>query len=307
MADRPRSSAEAAPLAKVFREAAPPAVAQEMAERPELEATLRGMLEAGQRAWPKLHVEPAAFIRHLAERLPREGSAEEALSGIQAEHLYLACACALGMPAALAEFDRVFLPYAAKAVARMKELGIAEEEVQQALRQKLFIGPSGTGKIADYSGRGALGAWVRAAAVRTALNLRRSQKEKIQDGAGDAAELELPSSDPELAFFKRHYREQFQAAFREAMRGLSDRDIAVLRLNMVDGLNIDRIGVMYRTHRSTVARWIARAREQLLHETRRILTERLALPAAELDSVMRLVHSQLDVSINGFLREREDD
>ena len=58
-----------------------------------------------------------------------------------------------------------------------------------------------------------------------------------------------------------------------------------------------------RVESSTVARWIARARERLLTLTREELTARLGLTPDELDSLLRLVRSQLDVSLRLLLVE----
>ena len=61
---------------------------------------------------------------------------------------------------------------------------------------------------------------------------------------------------------------------------------------------------MYGVHRATATRWLAQIRAQVLAETRRRLGEVLAVPARELDSVMDLVQSRLDVSLQRMLTER---
>jgi RNA polymerase sigma-70 factor (ECF subfamily) len=48
------------------------------------------------------------------------------------------------------------------------------------------------------------------------------------------------------------------------------------------------------------------AQESLLQQTRRLLTERLRLTGSQLDSVLRLISSQLDVSLGRLLRSRLD-
>jgi len=65
----------------------------------------------------------------------------------------------------------------------------------------------------------------------------------------------------------------------------------------VHGQSMDAVSATYQAPRSTVARWIARARERLLALTREELTARLRLSPDELDSLLRLVGSQLDVSL----------
>jgi RNA polymerase sigma-70 factor (ECF subfamily) len=72
---------------------------------------------------------------------------------------------------------------------------------------------------------------------------------------------------------------------------------------VVEGLALERIGAMYRTHKSTVSRWVAKAREDVLAEARQRLAERLRLSPDELHSLMRAVRSHLDLSLPSLLRE----
>jgi RNA polymerase sigma-70 factor (ECF subfamily) len=75
----------------------------------------------------------------------------------------------------------------------------------------------------------------------------------------------------------------------------------VLRLHLVEGLALERIGAMYRTHKSTVSRWLARARQQVLEGTRARLAERLRLSPDELHSLLRDVPGQLELSLPALL------
>jgi RNA polymerase sigma-70 factor (ECF subfamily) len=59
---------------------------------------------------------------------------------------------------------------------------------------------------------------------------------------------------------------------------------------------------MHGVHRATSARWLKRVREQLYQETRRGLMARLRLTPSEFESALRLVRSQLDVSIVRHLK-----
>jgi RNA polymerase sigma-70 factor (ECF subfamily) len=55
-------------------------------------------------------------------------------------------------------------------------------------------------------------------------------------------------------------------------------------------------------HRTTAWRRLEQARGGILQRTREALGERLGIDATELDSVIRVVHSRLDVTIEPFLR-----
>ena len=64
---------------------------------------------------------------------------------------------------------------------------------------------------------------------------------------------------------------------------------------------IEEIGRLHRVHRMTVTRWIAGIRKMLLEETRRQLARRLDADASEVNSIVGVLRSQLDASIQRFL------
>ncbi len=292
-------------LARALLSQLPPASAAELAPVSDLEALLAGLVQSGQQAWPGVSLEPGHFLRHLAERTPAR-EAEAFLRSVHGVDLYLACACAQGEAAALKVFDRRFLGRIPEVLRKMDPGGGLIEEVTQRVREKLlFQGERGRPKIADYGGRGPLLTWVRAAAIRAATDLRRGEKDQVSVDEVEPFVQQLHSGDPELEYIKGKHREDFRAAFDQALESLSAQQRNVLRLYLIDRLNIAAIGTLYGTHRSTIARWIVEARERLMAETRRLLAERLRLSSpTELESLMGLVKSQLDLSINSFLKDR---
>jgi RNA polymerase sigma-70 factor (ECF subfamily) len=139
---------------------------------------------------------------------------------------------------------------------------------------------------------------VRSVAVRTCLNdLRKGRREILVDDEQLIAQHAIAADDPEIEYMKRTYAQQFRAAFGEALAKLGAREQTLLRYHHVDGLNIDEIGAIYRIHRVTAFRWIEKAKELLARSTLEILRGRLQLPANELDSVLRMIRSQLDLSL----------
>jgi RNA polymerase sigma-70 factor, ECF subfamily len=233
----------------------------------------------------------------------------DAAAKLHLDDLFLACACARGDAAALRFFEREVLASADAAVRGLDASPGFVDEVRQRVRAKLLVGaPDQPPRIAEYAGRGALVAWVTVAAVRTGLSLLRETK-RAEKYAGDqwAEALALPDTgDVELDYIKQRYREQFTNGLIDACSKLPARDRTILRLHFVDGLNIDQIGVIYGVHRATVARWIAKSRNALLDSTRQFLTERLAVPPAEISSLDRLVRSQLDVSLGELFGDDDD-
>ncbi len=278
----------ASPLSAVFLARNPGGSASGLEER------LQALVRAGRAAWPQLAaLEDAAFVTHLAERV----SATEPLEDVEAADLWLACACARGLTLALALFEEHLLPKVTVTIARVDASPAFADDVRQALRQKLFV----QGRIADYSGQGPLVSWLRAAAVRTALNQGRPQRrdEALEDDVLEALPAAVP--DPELALLHAQHRQAFRAAFAQALRALSTRERMALKLQAIDGLTLERIGEIYGTHKSTVSRWLSHAHEVLLERTRAHLAQALSLESRELESVMRGLRSQLDVSLARLL------
>jgi RNA polymerase sigma-70 factor (ECF subfamily) len=169
-------------------------------------------------------------------------------------------------------------------------------DVRHELRDRLLVAaPGALPKIAHYSGRGPLAAWVRIAAVRLAIDLKRAAKPVF-----DAARLPdvADADNPEVQLLKSQYAGEYQAALRESWLKLSVRERSVLRLHYVDGRNLDEVGVLYKVARATAGRWIAGARERILDEMMQILAARLKLTQAELDSIARLVRRDLHLSLS---------
>lgn len=263
-----------------------------------LEPRLAEVLAAARAAWPELGLADGVYLRHLAERLPGKAPPVDALREVYAADLYLACACAEGLPAAHAALEARFLGRVGAAVERVERSEEGVAEVRQRLREKLLTAEGGRRpKVAEYQGRGPLVAWLRAAAVRLALNLRRSERRRARAEEEVLAEDAVPVGDMEAEYLRRRYREDFQAALAEALAALPVRERTVLKLHVVEGLSLERIGALYQTHKSTVSRWVARAREEVLAQARERLVERLRLTPTELHSLLRAVRSQLDLSL----------
>lgn len=271
-----------------------------MAEADREKPDLAAIMQRCEKAWPGVHVAPEIFAAHVAAVAP-EGLETE---GLHLEDLYLACACSQKDARAIAAFEGKYRPEVPTYVGQIDRAPAFIDEVSQQLREKLFVATAegAKPKICEYTGRGPLGAWVRVVSVRIALNLRRRPKQTVEADGDHAPVLRSPSPDPELDYLKSRYKDEFRDAFQATLTELSDDERNVLKLHYIDGLNIDEIGTAYRVHRSTVARWLAHSREKIMEETRSRLTERLKIQGSEVDSLIGLVQSQLDVSIYKFLK-----
>jgi len=263
----------------------------------ELETSLESLWNIGRTAWPRVDLGGADFVIDVALRLGAGEVSPKGLARLHASHLYLACACARGLPSAIACLEAHFISRVPTYVAHLDPAGTLADEVAQDLRTRLLLSEGNAhGRIGDYSGRGDLAAWLRVVALRAALKLRRSQR---RSGVGVAVpSVELGRGpDLERDYLRVRYRGDYETAFRAALAQLKSDERLFLKLHYVDGMNIDRIGAIYQLHRSTVARRLASHRRRLLELTRNCLRERLGLSDSEFRSVMALVRSQLAVSL----------
>lgn len=292
----------ASPLLREFLAALP--AAKRAADPGQMERCLREALERAQAAWPGIEVPAGTYARALARRVESAEDLAQALERLHHEDLYLACGCALGLTAALRAFDQRCL---APLVAEAHRMGLSSsaDEVAQLLRATFFAGRAGHAPAIDqYSAAGALAQWVRVSGMRELLKARK--RSRREQSLGDA---ELPDAlgapeDPELAHMKEGYRREFGFAFREAVGRLEARERTLLRQHFLDGLTVEELGLLHRVHKSTVSRWLTRIRAEVLEKTRESLRTRLDVRGDELDSIMRLVRSRLDVSFRALFESR---
>jgi len=290
-------------LVRPFVDAAPAPVRPTLEAIQDLDRRLWALVAEGRAAWPDLPLDAKILVQFVAHHLTPD-MADAALDGLRPADLYLACACAQGMTAAINAFDRDYMREVDIALARMRIMAPRVADVKQLVRQRLFVGggttgaPTSAGKIAEYGGRGDLRRWVRSVAVRTCLNdLRKGKREILVDDDQLIAQHAISQDDPEVEYMKRTYSNEFKVAFTEALTQLGPREQTLLRYHHVDGLNIDEIGAIYRVHRVTAFRWIEKAKELLVKATLDTLRTRLKLPADELDSVLRMIRSQIHLSL----------
>jgi RNA polymerase sigma-70 factor (ECF subfamily) len=265
-----------------------------------LEALLVARLAEARGAWPKVLVEPTRFAAWVGAHIPAGGD-EAALERVHTSDLYLACACADGDPRALAAFEQAFLSQVPAYIARVDRSPQLADDVRQALRERLLLGgPDVRPRIAEYAGNGALGAWVRVAATRLALNQRRGEARAARP-LGDA--VAGSAINPELDYIKLRYAKEFAAAFKQTIAELPARERAILSLYFLEGMSSAAIGELYDAHGATVRRWIERLRVQLLEDTRRRLVKQLGIDTHEFDSLMNLVRSRIDLHLSQVLRK----
>jgi RNA polymerase sigma-70 factor (ECF subfamily) len=264
----------------------------------------QAMLDAAGTAWPDVRIEPGQVVEFIAQRLAGPDLAA-ALATAPAADLLLAAACAEQEPSAHAAFDAILGEVDAAGASTRSPRDLVDD-VKQLLRVQLLVPKDGKPPgIIGYRGKGPLRGWVRITATRELIRHQRKRAREapserpLDEAIGDA-------SDPLLAQLKAEYRTEFASALREAIAELGPEDRTLLRQQIVDQLSIDEIGAAFGVHRATAARWLQRARGALVTATRGRLAARLKLSVDEVDSVIRLVQSQLDASVIRYLRDSDD-
>ena len=181
--------------------------------------------------------------------------------------------------------------------ARMNVEPWQSAEIAQQLRTRLLVaGPRRGPALATYDGRGPLLAWLRVCASRQILMARRSPQHPTAP-----AEIAAAALDPELDLIRADSAAGIKAAFEAAFAELSPGDRMLLAYHHVDQRSLTEIGRIVGVHASTVLRRLDRVRERLLTQVRARFAEQVQASEAELDRVVGLVGSQLDLSISRIL------
>jgi RNA polymerase sigma-70 factor (ECF subfamily) len=268
---------------------------------------LARLLAQARSAWPGIDVADERFAALVAEKSPDGVTPEEQLE-LPAADLYLACACAGGDAGAITAFERHHFSAIDAVLARVRDPTLAADDVRQALREKLFVAsPGAPPKIAEYAGKGTLAAWFRVTTMRTVLNIVRRSKDvpvpldhEVLLALATQGATAPTAEDAELAQLKARYRAEFKLAFSDAVEALSARERNLLRYAFVDGLAADEIASIYGVHRTTVNRWLADLGRSLTSGVRTAMLERLRIDRRELESILRLIRSRLDITIERY-------
>lgn len=252
-------------------------------------------------AWPGVDVSQEQFAAYVAERRDSAKTGPGHVT-LRESDLYLACACARGDTAAIRAFEQAFFGEIRRCLKRIGgSTPPALDEVEQLVRHKLFVAEAGgRPRIAEYGGRGDLRSWFRVTVSRLVLNLatRKSPEVPVEN---DLLTCMLGGQKPDFELAKEAYKEDFRVAFRETFDSLSDRDRSLLRYAFGEELTVDAIGALYGVHKTTAARWVVRAHEALLDGVQKALMARLGISADEYASVLRAVHSRLELSLERYL------
>lgn len=243
-------------------------------------------------------VDAALFVAALAPAL--DSPAE--LATLALTDLVLARACAEHHPGALRTFDRTLGPELDRALARSPNLGLSKAEFRQLALIRLVIhDPPHAAKITSYRGRGSLRAWLRVMVARWIIDLARKPAAPSQPGEPALLDAltDRQGPDPELDWLRQHYDAPLRDALATAIAGLAVRQRNLLRQRYFHQLSVDALARIHGVHRSTLYVWLEQARVSLLQRVRDELASKL--PAERLESVIRMMGSQLELSMQRVL------
>jgi RNA polymerase sigma-70 factor (ECF subfamily) len=115
----------------------------------------------------------------------------------------------------------------------------------------------------------------------------------------------VAAAEPELAMAKARYAADLDAALRSALTTVDRRKLVLLRLHHGKGWSLDRLATVYQVSRATAGRLVVDAREALLEEIKRHLAQRLKVTESELESLVGILRSDLQVSLLRILGSDE--
>jgi len=260
------------------------------------------LVAAAREKWPTVTFDEDVLVEFIGPRLAGDDLAV-ALTTAPAADLAIAAACAAQDQNAHGAFDAVLTEVDAAGISTNATKDIVTE-VKQVLRLQLLVAKDGKPPgIVGYRGKGPLRGWVRITATRELIRHKKKRQREAPLSDRTLDHLLTSGIDPALAALKAEYRAEFAVALREAIEDLTAEDRTLLRQQIVDGLSIDAIGAAFGVHRATAARWLNRARGALVAATHSRLAARLKLPLEQIESVIRLVSSQLDASVIRYLKD----
>jgi RNA polymerase sigma-70 factor, ECF subfamily len=252
-------------------------------------------LASAAAAWPDLPAD-AGFVAFARDRLPELAQLDARLADLLVAHH----ACA-GHPTAVAAIRRMLDALRPPLRRTGADAGMLEELLADLPGDLVAPRAGAAPRLHGFAGRGPLAGWLRVVAVRTLVERRRKAGASPEDDDAAVADAATPEIDPELDLLRRTYAAEFRAAFAAVVAELDPADRLLLRQHHLDGVGLDALARMHGVHRATAARRLAAAREAIFARVRRRLLGELRVGGDTVDSIIRLVRSELELSLERYL------
>ena len=247
-----------------------------------------------RRRWPKIRLELGAYCAFVHARVPDE------LEQRALDDLYLACACLAHDPHALAVLDVDILSRVADFVATVSRAPIFADEIRIDLTTRLVLGHAGKApKLLGYTGRGALAAFGKVAALRLAQSHRRLTRTS-EELTGEEA---LASGNAELLLTRRTQASAFRTALRSALDSLDPTGRALLKSRFLDGVALEDVAAAHGISRATAARRLVAARAAIHESMTLLLRDRYGADAPTPAELLADVHSELSMRLRDYFKK----
>jgi len=280
---------------------------------PNLKKYLHGFIDAGRRAWPPLTVSDEQLLGHLGTRCSSPPADGNPLATLDAKGFYLVCACLNGCEKALLEFENHYMPIAIRHFQSQKMSKADQKELEDKLRCELIFAMRGNGsaaKLHNYNGKGKLESYVSTVARRMTYDFfRKSGKEVPRLDAGcehvEAAlwasfsRSSLVTSEQRLAgaVDVQRFAPVFKQSFQETLAELNPEDRGLLRAIFRKNATLRQLSLP----RATAHDRVRRSLSHLLSGVTARLQQRCNLSPAELQSLVRDLMSDIQLSLSRLL------
>jgi RNA polymerase sigma-70 factor (ECF subfamily) len=207
--------------------------------------------------------------------------------------LFLAAACAAGDRIAWEFFADEYRPLLRQFAERACRDRDEAEDLAQELVAAMMTGEGARGpRLAGYSGRGTLAAWLRVTVAHSVVDrFRRGRRQvSLEDLESRAPDAEPASPPPPVeATLDARWGPVVAGLLEAELRSLPARERLLLALYYVRGVGLKAIGAHFGVHEATASRWLEQTRRGIRRRIEGDLRRRHGLRRADIEGVWRRV------------------
>jgi RNA polymerase sigma-70 factor, ECF subfamily len=255
---------------------------------------IREAYDRGCAAHPAIRISFEFFLKHWNQVVSVDGGQE-----IFDTDLFLCAACLAGDNDAMDRVNGLLSASAQSVKSHFRVDDDERDEILQSVRIRLLSGPQP--RLAGYRGASPLTAWLSVVVRRAALDAYRSSREPSSDQ--DILDLVADGVSPLHGALETD-RERLRFFLETSLMRLEPQERTLLKMNLLDHQSIDAIGLVFRVHRATVARWLVDIRMRLLKDLVSLMKSELRTNSTEIQSLIRYYRSDLEMSLSRVLDAR---
>src|SRR5436190_258366 len=175
------------------------------------------------------------------------------------------------------------------------------------------------GKLADYSGVGSLGGWLRAVVGQLAIDQHRRHTKLVQaeedsdldrmaldDAEGNGDGPFHPSATPEELLTSNLASADVEKALANALAEMADEDRLLMKLYYFDGLRLREAGAVLGVHEATASRRLARIHGEVRQKVESILMQDHGWTKIEAARSLAEVAAHLQTDVEPMLVTKSD-